>query len=426
MTDVLKFVHAYRMLGRPDLVSGNSFTFKTSVFSTGTNEAIEALAASKTGRFDELLIDGDDRKLSSVDFSKSWSKIELSFALETSGAVPVFKNFEQLMTRSKSYVREPLPSHIYLLEEDILSSEEPVDQRVNTLRSICQLIVYLADLAHFHDDKESSDEYKLVFVAEDAVKGERAITLYPYLDQNLLSCEVGTELVDSLQGSNLDKNPHLLKERSIFRASLIEYLAKYSGGKERFKVLITTWAKFLTLYENNIATYLSGFSFHKAKQEVAVAQLTIADQMSKVVSDISGKVLGVPISLVAVIAISKADNVLESSIIVVGIAITSALLAETLAAQKLQYERIRHSCKMMFSSHQQKLHQYPEDLRKCIQEAVKELGANEVKLSRSLKTLRCLSWVPAIMATLLHAYLYRENLYGIVRGGGYFALLSSC
>lgn len=423
MANVVEFAHAYRLLGRPALTTNNSFSYKTSAFRGEVSEAVQKLRDSKTGRFDELLIDGVDVDPKKLNLSQGWTDIEFSFLLDTSGTVPVFRNFDQLMARSKSFVREPLPPHIYLIDDDVLSSEEPADRRINALRAICQLIVYLADLAHFHDEKELSDEYKLVFVAEDSAKGERAITLYPYLDQDLIACDVGTELVDSLQGGNLDENPHLLKERSIFRASLIEYLSGYVNGKERFKALITTWAQFLALYENNLSTYLSGFSFHKAKQEVATAQLAIADQMSKVVGDMSGKILSVPISLAATIAISKADNVLESSILVLGIAVTSALLAETLAAQKLQYERVRHSRTMMFSAHQQKIHHYPKDLRDYLSEAIAGLRANERKLRLSLRSLRFISWTPALMATTLHAYIYREDLqetairvYGFLEG----------
>lgn len=410
MVDVLIFAEAYRSLGRPVLATGNAFDFSTPCFDPKINTAIEALATSKTGRFDELIIDGNDINSSIIKLHKQWSSIELRFVLDTSGAVPIFKNFDQLMARSKSFVRARLPEVFYLLEEDILSSEEPLDQRIMTLQALCRLIVYLADLAHFHDEKESSDEYKLVFVAEDVAKGERAITLYPYLDSELLTFEVGTDLVDSLQMNSLDKSPHLFKERSIFRATLIEYLSGYHGGKERFKALVSTWSQFLSLYGNNLSTYLSGFSFHKAKQEVATAQLTIADQMSKIVSDISGKILSVPISLIAVIAISKADNALESSILVLGILIASALLAETLAAQKLQYDRIKHSRLILFSSHQQKLSQYPTDLRNYIDESVIALVANEAKLKRSIMMLRCLSWLPAMIATSVHAYIYRDEL----------------
>lgn len=409
MSSVVDFVTAYRDLGRPAL-SGNSFDFFTDIYSSAVSESIALIRASGVGRFDELLVDGKEVDANSYDFSKAWNSIGFTYKIDTSGNVPVFRSFDQLMARSKSFLRSEIPAHFYLVDDDILSSEEPIDDRVSSLKSICKLIVCLADLAHFHDEKNSSDEYKLVFVAEDPAKGERAITLFPYLDREILACNVGAELLDSLQTSNLDNNPHLLKERSIFRASLIEYLLGQAGGRERFKKLISTWDQFRSLYESNLSTYLSGFSFHKAKQEVATAQLTIADQMSKVVGEISGKILGVPVSLAVTVAIAKTDGVLESSILVLGIMLTSALIAETLAAQRLQYERIKHSRKIIFATHQQKLSQYPEDLRNFLKEAIRGLSANERKLSRSLRALRLVSWSPAIAAILVHAYLYRAEL----------------
>jgi len=409
MSAVVDFALAYRQLGRPTTWKSNSLSFSSAAYSTVISEAIKKLRDSRTGQFAELVIDGYEVTPPNFDTSQSWNSLSFIFTLDASGTVPIFKSFEVLMDRSKSFVRDPLPPHFYLIDDDILSSEEPINKRVNTLQNVCKLIVLLADLAHYHDEK-GSDEYKLVFVTEDPVKGERAITLYPYLHQEFLSCEVGTELLDSLQGDNLDNNPHLLKERSIFRSSLIEYLAGYSDGKERFKALISTWTQFRALYENNLSTYLSGFSFHKAKQEVATAQLAIADQMSKVVGDMSGKILSVPISLVAIIAISKADGLLERTILVLGITLTSALLAETLAAQKLQYERVRHSRTMMFATHEQKLRQYPQDLRDFLSEAIKGLSSNETKLRRSLRTLRSICWVPALAAVTLHGYLYQADL----------------
>ncbi|MFU5371439.1 hypothetical protein ACM7YZ_01830 [Pseudomonas aeruginosa] len=410
MSSVVDFVTAYRDLSRPAL-SGSSFDFSAGTYSPATSDSIALIRTSGAGRFDEFLIDGKEVDPNSFDFSTVWGSIGFTYKIDTSGNVPVFRNFDQLMARSKSFLRSEIPTHFYLVDDDILSSEEPIDERVSSLKAICKLIVYLADLAHFHDEKNSSDEYKLVFVAEDPAKGERAITLFPYLDKEILACKVGTELLDSLQTINLDNNPHLLKERSIFRASLIEYLSSQVGGRERFKMLVSTWDQFRSLYENNLSTYLSGFSFHKAKQEVATAQLTIADQMSKVVGDISGKILGVPVSLAVIVAIAKAGGVLESSILVLGIMLTSALIAETLAAQKLQYERIKHSRKIIFAAHEQRLSQYPEDLRGFLQEAIRGLSANERKLRRSLRTLRLVSWGPAIAAILVHAYLYRAELY---------------
>ncbi|MBY8959161.1 hypothetical protein J1G18_17880 [Pseudomonas sp. MIS38] len=411
MSAVLEFVGAYRKLGCPRTWRSNTFTFECFEFDEVVSESITLLRDSKAGRMVEFVIDGYDFSLGKFTPATKWTSLNFTFTLDASGEVPVFKDLEDLMNRSKSFVRVPLPPHFYLVDDDILSSEEPIDERVKALQGICKLMMYLAELAHYHDGKEVSDDYKLVFVTDEANKEQKAITLNPYLDKELLSCEIGLDLLNSLQEHNVDSNPNLVKERSIFRSTLIEFLSGYSEGKERFRILVVNWAGFRALYENNLSVYLSGFSFHKAKQEVAVAQLTVADQMSKVVSDISGKILSVPISLVAVIALIKADGVLEQSILVLGITLTSALLAETLAAQKLQYERVRHSRIMMFSVHEKNILQYPKDLRVFLKEVIDGLSANESKLKKSLRTLRVISWLPAVVAITLHSLMYKVELF---------------
>lgn len=413
MSAVVKFAQAYRRLGCPRSWRSNSLIFETSEFAEVVSESVVSLRDSKAGQFVEFVIDGYDFSIDNFTLATRWSSLVFTFTLSASGEVPVFKNFEDLMDRSKSFVRVPLPPHFYLIDDNVLSSEDPIDARVSALQGICKLMIYLADLAHFHDEKEVSDDYKLVFVTEEANKEQKAITLNPYLDDELLSCEIGLDLLNSLQEQNVDTNPHILKERSIFRSTLIEFLSGHGGGKQRFRVLVVNWAEFRVLYENNLSTYLSGFSFHKAKQEVAAAQLAIADQMSKVVSDISGKILSVPISLVAVIALLKAEGVLEQSILVLGVTLTSALIAETLAAQKLQYDRVKHSRIMMFSAHEQKILQYPQDLRLFLKDVIDALSANEAKLRVSLRTLRVVSWLPALAAITLHAMINKAELFSM-------------
>ena len=409
MSAVSEFVAAYRDLGCPASWKGSSFSFSTSSHSDVIGRAIEALFSSKAGRFSELVV--DDYEINPDTFSRfvPWNSLQFTFTVDMSGAVPIFQSFEKLIDRTKSLSRGINISQFYIVEEDILSSDSPVDKRVIAIERMCELISLLSDLAHYHDSKGGA-EYKLVFMAENFDGGERAITVQPYFSLRFLSCEFDVAILNALHSENSNKAPQFLKERSIFRVSLIEYLSIFSGGKERFESLVLNWHQFIDTYENNLSTYLSGFSFHKAKQEVAAAQLSIADQLSKVVGDISGKILSVPVSLAAVIAISKADGVLESSLIVLGITLASALLGETLAAQKSQYERIKHSRTIIFNAHEQKIRQYPKDLQGFIKDATEGLRLNERRLGRSLQTLRFICWIPALVAITLHGFTYGSEL----------------
>lgn len=431
MASSVMFATAYRLLGRPKLQTRSSFSYRADSYSQELAPAVETLLASQTGRFDEILVDGKEVQTADFKVPAKWSTFEFIYKLG-GGEVGVYKNFQQLLIECKTIVRGGMPKELYLIDEDICSQGDEVsDARLENLKSLCELIVCLADLAHYHDEKLRGEEYRLIFVEEDGARGAKTIALQPNIDLELLQYNVSSLLLGALLESNFERNPHIVKERSIFRASLVEFSAEISDARERFNFLVARWKEFLRLYNNNLDTYLSGFSFHKAKQEVGAAELSIADQLSKLISDISGKILSIPISLVVLVAIAKADNGFESAILVLGVMLTSFIMAETIAAQKLQYNRISHSRMLLFSAHEKKIEIYPEDLKSYLRSAVRGLVRNEKMLGRSLIALRCLVWIPAISATALHGFIYKIELlagweYLAIRAGDLLALLGCC
>lgn len=431
MASPVMFAAAYRMLGRPKLLTRSSFHFRADTCSQHVEHAIAMLLASQTGRFDEILVDGKEFQSADFKFPAKWSNFEFVYKLG-GGEVGVYKNFQQLLIECKAIVRGTVLSELYLIDEDVCSQgDENPDPRLENLKSLCDLIACLADLAHYHDEKLRGEEYRLIFVEEDGVKGAKTIALQPNIDLELLQYNVSSLLLGTLLESNFEVNPHIVKERSIFRASLVEFSAEISDGRERFKFLVMNWKEFLRLYNNNLDTYLSGFSFHKAKQEVGIAELSIADQLSKLISDISGKILSIPISLVVLVAIGKSDNGFESAVLVLGVTLTSFIMAETIGAQKLQYNRICHSRMLLFSAHEKKIEIYPDDLKAYLRSAVRGLVRNEKMLGRSLVALRCLVWIPAVSAAAVHAFIYRPELhegwrYIAMRAGDLLNALACC
>lgn len=411
MASSAKFAKAYRALGKPKMQSKSSFCFRAEQFSAEVGPAVLELIASQVGRFDEVLVDGKEIDAANFDMPEVWEEFEFTYKLSRAGEANVYQSVQQLLAECKAIARGKLPEEIYLIDEDVCSQRgEVLDPRLANLSSICQLIICLADLAHYHDEKLRGEEYRLIFVEDDGAKGSKTIALQPHIDLDLLKYSVNSNLLTALLESNFDKNPHLVKERSIFRASLVEFSKDSIDARERFQFLVLRWTEFLRLYNNNLDTYLSGFSFHKAKQEVGSAELSIADQLSKLISDISGKVLSIPISLVVLIAIAKAENVFESTVLVLGVTLTSFIMAETISAQRLQYRRISHSRMLLFSSHEKKIEIYPEDLKEYLRSAILGLKKNERMLGRSLWTLRFLAWIPAIAAISLHSFIYIDEL----------------
>ncbi|KFK60828.1 hypothetical protein JS84_24840 [Vibrio vulnificus] len=97
------------------------------------------------------------------------------------------------------------------------------------------------------------------------------IVLSVSISENLLSKDINFSLLNELTSAESELNMHYSDKLSVFYASLHEFLGGGYAPDEAFNKLIDSWGAFVALYQNNLSTYLSGFSFHKAKKEVAEA-----------------------------------------------------------------------------------------------------------------------------------------------------------
>ncbi|MDP1097763.1 hypothetical protein Q6288_27140, partial [Klebsiella quasipneumoniae] len=90
-----------------------------------------------------------------------------------------------------------------------------------------------------------------------------------------------------------------------------------------FQQLIEHWTDFRLAYDNNLSVYLSGFNFHKARKDVAAAELDFSEKTSKTISDLTAKILAIPLSLLAAIGIWKLNDLTEQFVALTGIIFTS-------------------------------------------------------------------------------------------------------
>jgi hypothetical protein len=163
-----------------------------------------------------------------------------------------------------------------------------------------------------------------------------------------------------------------------------------------FSKLVKEWDNFLYTYKKNLETYLSGFAFHKAKREVAEAEVEIASQFSKIVGDITGKLFAIPLSFAAVIAFSKATDTLDKALVFVGLLISSLIIYGVVSNQKRQLERITHAKDIVLGSFRGNADIYPADLSDAITNMKDNLDKNESKLNSTLGYFMFLAWVPVI------------------------------
>lgn len=305
-----------------------------------------------------------------------------------------------------------MPSGFYLVEEDYFDDGIESNVSVSRLANVCELISCLSKLAHYHDEKAKTRFLRLVFLKPEEIGNTHPVVVETFVDEDLLkaSGEIPTDRLKYLCESSETEDPHYRERLGVFGNTMAEFIQARPESEKPFYYLVKSWSSFLEVYDKNLAVYLSGFAFHKAKREVAEAEVSISSKLSQVIGDITGKLLGIPVSFAAVIAIPKAGGVFESTLIVLGLLVATFVIVEVIENQKRQLSRVTDSKNLVLSAFQGRKDIYPTDLSDAVDRITTNLGNDGEKLERLLCFFRVLAWIPVLLALVVHVSLFSNYI----------------
>lgn len=410
---IAKLIELYRLIGKPPI--DKDYRFKQDiVMDSQLHQLLLAIhGKSQLGRLEELADSLELFDLEDINASHYGKRFIIIYQIST-GGLHFYRTLSDLLLRNKSLSRGVLLNEFYVAEDDYLSGElhlKTTNLKYDKLKKIVLLIHELKELAHYHDAKAEHEYLNLVFVSGSDGTASNSLRLSPRMDVvNFDEVVIDIDPIRRL-GDSAGINPHIEREKAVFRASLVEFLNASSGdASERFALLINSWSEFTLLFKRNFETYISGFAFHKARKEVADAEIQAADHLSKVLNDISGKMLGIPLSLAVLPLLQKSDSSLERLVLVLAALVAAWMLAELMHNQQLQLERLKHARKLLFDELTSKAKTYPTDLASNLAIATSALHSNEKKLTRLLWWLRIGSWLPVIFAAALLLAIAEYNV----------------
>ncbi|MDN4127901.1 hypothetical protein [Pantoea ananatis] len=399
-----KLVDLYRGLGKPSVIDGK-FEYKGQL-------------CENFNIFKELWQKSDQRI---ADF-------EVSFGSETYGTLYEDEFPKKLSENTKVILSVLLPANdykfiesleifllidnklntgeevenVYLIKEDFLFGEaEPSDERVAKALQLSLFIAELYELATYNDRVEYSGLLKLVFIDTSSDKKTSPIVIEPKVKVEILSYPfIDLAIFKSIK-DNISDNAHVQEKQSMFRVSITEVLKDIEGNINSFDFLVQNWEILKETYYGNFECYLTNFSFLKQKKEAAENYITVSTKISGTLSSISAKLFGLPISLAITIAILKADK-FEAILALLGVAITSFLIALTIYDQKKVLESIRESIDAIFSHTKS---QRSGELATLILRHKDNLHNQAWRLELAMVLLIALSFLPAILS--LGTYIYK-------------------
>lgn len=362
------------------------------------------------GRFKDIEI--DDQDFTDEVLPATSGVVSFELVLRTGGTKRFYRNFGDFISSNSSINRGEIPEEFYLIEEDCYSFDEAVDSCVSALSRFCEFVICLSKLAHYHDAKKTDDTLKLVFIHPEDGGGKRALEVEVKANEKIvnMASELDLGVLQSLSNHDQTTDVHYYEKINIFTSTLIDVVGKDAGGGRAFQKLVESWQEFLETFDKNVSTYMSGFAFHKAKREVAEAEISLSEKMSKILSDITTRVLSIPLSFAAIIVLLKADGFWEAYFIVVGVFITSVIISQLVANQQVQFKRVVHSKELTLSSFIGKQSEYPADLKSHIENMISELDRYEKKVKVTLGVFRVLSWAPITIALLIFVWVYTNWL----------------
>jgi len=425
------FVNLYRTLDKPRLQDGGDLEFNC-VLDEKTLDLLNLVSDSGIS-VDEIEQGNNFYNLSDATANGLSSSVLLK--IPANGDYNIFRDLDDLLDRATELTNGQSLDEYYVCEDDYWSTESTSTESTSTeststestsaeststkikdeytnLKRYAELVKGLEKLASYHDKKQNSTHHELVFISNDESITSKPVVLRPHITLELLSREVmNTSTIKELTSKKSDGQANINRERAIFKVSIIEFFETIpkSQSTSNFKHLVCNWDEFISLYNNNFETYLSGFAFHKAKKEVADIELQVAEQYSKVLGDIAGKLFGLPVSFAALLGLfSEKATTMSDTLILISIISASWLMTRLVSNQRAQLERITHAKDISFGSIKGKSTQYPRELQEEITSAKTAIDLNAGRLKRDLAYLSTLVWAPLSIGLSLYLCRHRE------------------
>lgn len=403
-----EIVKLYRVVGKPSVRNGS---FSAVVpWASDVIDLVNFIRKENDRCFDEILIDGSEY-LSSDHLPNSGTSVEFDFKLPQQSSSQFYDSVEHLIERAPDVSKGSLPDEFYIIYEDYYSGDDSsAPNNMLALESIIDLIDGLSHLAHYHDQKlVASKSMRLVFIHPDYDKKIQPAVLETKITNEMLNISpLNTQLIKGLNSENVLNNPHYNAETGVLGNTIVDFINGRSDGQAAFKHLIENWDAFLLLYHKNLSTYLSGFAFHKAKKEVAEAQINLTERFSNVINNISGKLFSIPLSFAAVFAMFKSESSAERFVFLLGLIMASYIIFKAVKNQRQQLIGIIHSKNIIFDALDGNVDTFPNELVREIETMKHNLNNSEMELVSNLRTFYWLCWIPTIVGIVVFLTTYSD------------------
>ena len=344
----------------------------------------------RDGRLDELKVDGK-WVLGGEELPATGNRATFAFSTSTQDGARFFRGVAELVGSYHPLGRGKFPDRFYLVEENYQHGEDetPPDAVCN-LVNLTRFVTALAELADHKYDTEGTGAWTLVFRTKDGLG-----LLETRFGEELLGVKVPSvawEVVESLRSGS--DGIHQKEKRWMFKVKMCAFL---KDGVS-FREFVERGGEWAQAYERDLQTYLSGFSFEKVKREIAEEDARFAEHVSKILGDITTKVLSLPLSAGLVMILKSQANNLPWWFPILLLAMVAFAIIRLVRHYQQVVCRVEQDIDMVFDKMKTTNSVvYPKDLNDLVNVRVKSLKRETKKLRITLCIYLIAAWaLPAI------------------------------
>lgn len=394
-----KIVNLYRLAGRPP-IHESEFSY-SGVANENLKTCIQEVErlSIKYGHFEE-------------EPKEKGGKTEFSFRIAANGTTGFFSDFVELVQLSRALGKGQKPEDFYIIKEDWATSDSESHPKNQKLATALEIIDCLSTLATTKDNSSSNTNYTLFFSAPgEKEKSLRSFSISTSITEDIFNYEIRhAKLLKLLTSETAEHKINMEERKLIFCAAIIESVPHNIKRHLSIMDIFKHWDTILEKYWLNLQVFVHGFSFAKIREDLAKAELEYGAKLSTTFSDIAGKLLALPVSLIGLVALEKSTTAIEAGSAIVGLLIVSIVAAATLYNQELNIERIKSGINIVFDQFDKNSLIHRREVRELFKKSKQDLAKQQKFLTRTLLTLKIICSIPIAGALWVSYYKWKEQI----------------
>lgn len=380
-------VQLYRALGRPAVTGDFTYSYDGPI-GPGVEALIRACEAQDQ-RFGETEVLG---------LTATTAKLEV--VLPQGDVGRFYLSAKKLLVTALSITSGIVPENFYLIDENYFSGDVSKPAEVKAVESLAMFIKLLTEFAEDNHGLSSGGQQRLLFVLPpDGRIPQRTVVIPIVLQEEAIENELNHfRILESLLNSANDKKIHIEERKIVMKIAIGDVLANAEAETNRLTYLVRHWQEVLRKYRHNFQSYINKFAFDEVRKKIADAEIEYASKLGGVLGDIAGKLLALPVSLVAIIALEQANSGFAFWMGCLALFVVSIIYLAVLHNQRLQVIRLKSSFDLVFSPFFSKIETYPKALRDALSQRESGVWRQVRTLSWTFRLFYLIATLPAIGA----------------------------